>query len=119
MRIFRFLLHAFIGYVTPVEVSGRALFRRKLADFGVDPNPIPEGCLNELADQATDIAKKAARLTGNLQTKVLTQIEGQAGLIAELLKTREERYFQDTVGPDFRARITPILDRYGIAVPPP
>ena len=119
MRAVKLILHAVIGLVTPVEVSGRALFRVKLVEFGVDVEKIPQACSDELADQAITVAKKASRLTGHLQRHVVAQVEGWANMVATVLKTREERFFQDKVGPEFRSQIVPVLKRYGITVPPP
>jgi hypothetical protein len=114
------LFNALVGLVTPVGKSAAPFLRQKLRDFGVSDTNVPDGCVKELAAQMVATAQKITRIAGgNIRDRVVVQIEGEAALIADMLKTREQRYVQDTVGPDFRKRIGAILVGHGVEVPPP
>ena len=71
------LFHAVVGFLTPVEVSGRAFFYQKLRDFGVDTGALPPNCLNDFADHAINTGKNVARLTNKkLHHQVAIFVEG-------------------------------------------
>ncbi|HEX3665276.1 MAG TPA: hypothetical protein VHU23_08590 [Rhizomicrobium sp.] len=104
-----------IGYLTPVELSGRALLRDELKQDGVPTGTIPESCIHEIVEESV----RAARLLAEHQRRqvhgaMMNLIQYRSSLIAEVLGFRKP-HWRAMMDSD-RNEIVSLLSRHGVLI---
>ncbi|MEX0899783.1 MAG: hypothetical protein WD081_03735 [Gammaproteobacteria bacterium] len=104
------VLKVVVGVGVPLEISGRALLIRELADRGVNARMLPTAMLDELVDHATHIAKfRHGDNAVLVKSEAVEIIEYIADMLCVWIESADNEIFHDEMG---RPPIVEIFARY-------
>jgi hypothetical protein len=88
-----------VGFLVSPRVSGRAILRQKLMEYGTDATRIPEAAYDELIEHSLQSAKSFSSLPSyrheNWRSLFLRLLQLEAQEIAELLRGGEGSFTSD------------------------
>lgn len=110
-----FLLTVVIGVLLPAKVTGRRYLRKQLTQLGVDPERVPDACLDELVRTSELVARGRThgRTSGEgFNTEFVRSLELDAHMVVEWLRNPNEPSFEVIPGEDSVYR--EIFVRHGV-----
>lgn len=90
------LLSAIVGGLVPAKVTGRIYLRKQLTQMGVEPERVPDACLDELV-RISEIAARMRVSGEGFSTEFVRSLEGMAYTVIEWLRNPNDPSF-DSIG---------------------
>lgn len=101
------------SFLVPVATSGRAYLKQRLAQLGIDPQLIPEACIDEFVAIAQKLSSFAVRPGGaKFRANVVGHLDTFAELFALWKRNPNDSIFQNR-GSD-KNWYREIFERYGV-----
>ncbi|WP_133126811.1 hypothetical protein [Legionella nagasakiensis] len=84
--VFNYILKPMVGYLTPLEKSGRLCLQEQLRTYGINPNMLPRACLDDFVSSDIQYAEFSSKQKGVLiHSELISFLDMRAELIARLL----------------------------------